>query len=77
MQRDDHGDAVGLVDVAQGVHHDARGFRIQRGNRLVGKDDFGLLHQRAGNRDALLLPAGERGNTLICKVRHAHAGQRL
>ncbi len=24
MQRDDHGDAVVLVDVAQGVHHDAR-----------------------------------------------------
>lgn len=24
MQRDDHGNAVVLVDVAQGVHHDAR-----------------------------------------------------
>ncbi len=46
-------------------------------NQTDGKDHFGLLHQRAGNRHALLLPARKRGNALVCKVRHANAGQRL
>ena len=74
VQRDDHGDAVGLINVAQGIHYDACGFRVQRGNRLVGQDHFGLLHQRPGDSDALLLPARKRGNALIRKVRHANAG---
>ena len=44
MQRDHYGAAVGQLEVALGVHHDARGFRVQRGNWLVGEDHFGLLH---------------------------------
>ena len=77
MQRDDHGNAVVLVDVAQGVHHDACRFRVQRGDGLVSENDLRLLHQRAGNRHTLLLAAGECGNALMGKVHHANAGQRL
>ena len=41
------------------VHDDARVARIERGDRLVGQDDLGLLHQRARDGDALLLAARE------------------
>ena len=77
MQRHHHGDAVVLVDVAQGFHHDAGRLRIQRGDGLIGENDFGFLHQGAGDSDALLLPAGQRGHALVGEVRHADAGQRL
>ncbi len=77
MQRDDHGNAVVLVDVAQGVHHDACRFRVQRGDGFVSETDLRLLHQRAGNRHTLLLAAGECGHALMGKVHHANAGQRL
>ena len=77
MQRDDHGDAVVLIDVAQGVHHDAGGFRVQRGDGFIGQNHLRLLHQRAGNRHTLLLSAGEGGNALMGKMHHANAGQRL
>ncbi len=32
---------------------------VEGGDRLVADDQAGLQHQRAGNRDALALPAGE------------------
>ena len=59
MQVADHGDAEMLVDAQQRIHHDPRVARIERGDRLVGEDDVGLLHQRARDRDALLLAAGK------------------
>ena len=77
MQSDDHGNAVVLVNVAQGVHHDARRFRVQRGDGFVRQNHLRLLHQRAGNRYTLLLAAGEGGNALMGKMHHANAGQRL
>ncbi|MNY56678.1 hypothetical protein D3C86_1927840 [compost metagenome] len=60
MQRHYHGDAVVLVNVAQGFHHDAGRFWVQRGDGFIGEDHFGFLHQRSGNRHALLLSAGKR-----------------
>ena len=33
--------------------------RVERGDRLVGQDDLRLLHQRAADRHALLLAAGQ------------------
>ena len=60
MQRHHHGDAVGLVNIAQRVHEDARRFRVQRGDRFIGEDHFRLLHQRTSNGHALLLAAGQR-----------------
>ena len=47
------------MDAAQGLHHGLCIHRIERGNRLVGEDDLGILHQRAGNRYTLLLPTRE------------------
>ncbi|VTP62660.1 Uncharacterised protein [Leclercia adecarboxylata] len=50
---------------------------IQRGNRLIGENDFGFLHQRPGNRHALLLSTGQGGDALVGEVGHPDAGQRL
>ena len=77
MQRDHHGDAVVLVNVAQGFHHDAGGLRVQRGNGFVCENDLRFLHQGAGNGDALLLSTGQGGDALMGEMRHADAGQRL
>ena len=35
------------------------GHRVERGDRLIGEDDGGVLVERAGERDALLLAAGK------------------
>ena len=64
-----------VVNVMQGFHHDAGGFRIQRGDGLVGKDDFRFLHQGTGDGHALLLSTGEGGDALMGEVRHAYAGE--
>ena len=34
--------------------------RVERGDRLIGQDQLGLLHQGAGDAHPLLLAAGER-----------------
>ena len=41
------------------LHDLDRGLRIERGGRLVGEQELGLLHQRARDADALALAAGE------------------
>jgi hypothetical protein len=49
-----HGGPVALPQLAQqGVHPDP-GERVQRAERLVGQQEFGLADERAGQRGALL-----------------------
>ena len=56
---DDHRN-VALAGAARDQFHDLdRGLRIERGGRLVGEHQVGLLHQSAGDADALALAAGE------------------
>jgi hypothetical protein len=52
-------DAEVLVDPQQRIHDHAGVGGVEGGDRLVGKDEIGLLDQRAGNGDALLLAAGQ------------------
>ena len=59
MQADDRGDAVGLADIAQESENAVGGGRIKTCDRLVGQDQGRVLHQCAGDADALLLAAGE------------------
>src|SRR5438105_764811 len=54
------GDAVPLVDVLQVVHDHHRGLRVEARHRLVGEHHVGLLRERPGDRDPLLLTTGER-----------------
>ena len=59
----DHDDGlVELVDrAAQDVEHAGARGRVEVAGRLVGEDDGGAGDERAGDRDALLLAAGELG----------------
>ena len=54
MQIDQHSQAI-AVHIAQRIHHNFRITRVERGNRLIGQDQARILHQRARNRDPLLL----------------------
>ena len=45
----DDGNTFALVDVAQRIHHDLGIQRIERSDRLVGKQHLRLLHQGAGD----------------------------
>ena len=53
------------------------GLDVDAGERLVEQDDQALLRQRAGQEDALLLPAGQLADLALAEVRHADALQRL
>ena len=50
---------------------------IERGDRLVGDQELGALHQRAGDRGALLLAAGEIAAALERMLGDADAVERL
>ena len=47
------------VDVAQQLEHAARGALIEVAGRLVGEQHRRLVDERPGDRDALLLAAGQ------------------
>ncbi len=53
------GDAEALLQILQQVHHLRADRHIQRGHRFVRHDQPRLGRQRAGDRDALTLAAGE------------------
>src|SRR5688572_5848929 len=76
MQVGDHGDAVLLVDAAQGVHDDGGVTQIERRDRLVRQQDLRLLHERARDRHALLLTAGELVGAVQAMGNHVEALQR-
>src|SRR5205807_8235020 len=56
---------------AQTVEHVRRALRIETRHWLVREDDRRLLRERAGDRDALLLPAGELIRARVCAVEQA------
>src|SRR3546814_8248217 len=76
VQRDDHRGAVLAVDRAQHRHDEAGGGRVERGDRLVGKDEAGLLGQHPRDGAALLLLAGESRGTLMRLIDQPDALQR-
>src|SRR5262245_35991286 len=59
MSHDDDGASAPVRQAAQHFHHRAAGIRIERGDRLVGKQNFGITGQGAGDGDALLLTAAQ------------------
>ena len=54
-------------------HDLARGLRVEAGGRLVDQQQVRLLHQGAGDADALALAAGERVGALVDMVDEADA----
>ena len=75
MQVAQHGDAVAPVHLGQRVHHQAGVARVEGGDRLVGEQDLGLLHEGAGDGDPLLLPARQAVGPLAGELAHVEALQ--
>ena len=67
---DDHRHAL-VLDRLQDLHDVARGRRVERAGRLVGEQELGAGDQRAGDRDALLLAAGELARQVLGAVGEA------
>ena len=55
------------------LHHLKARVRIEIAGRFIGKNDVGVIHERAGYRDALLLPAGEPRHLGVQLFRKADA----
>ncbi len=68
--------APGAVQFLQQVHHRLAALRIQVAGRLVGEQDQRFAGDRAGDRDTLLLTAGELAGQMFRAVRHADAFER-
>ncbi|MNP07834.1 hypothetical protein D3C76_998770 [compost metagenome] len=77
MQGDQQGLAVFGADALQQLHHFARAVRVEGGDRLIGEDQVGFLHQRTGDGDPLHLPAGEGVGALRAEAGEADPLQRL
>src|SRR5713101_3310771 len=60
----DHDSRSSATEMLDGALHLPLGFGIERSGGLVQEDDRGILEQRARNRDALALAAGELGSVL-------------
>ena len=66
-----------LVDVLQQLHHAARHLRVEVAGRFVGQQQARAAGQRAGDRHALLLTAGQRRGQGVRLVGEAYALQQL
>ena len=75
VQGHHNGEAILLVEVAQGLHDIAGRFRVQRGDGLVSQQHAGTLHQSTGDGGTLLLPAGKGTGALPSLFPDSHAGQ--
>ena len=61
---DDDGMAL-VVHLPQRRHHFLAALAVERAGRLVGQNDLAAVHQRPGDRHALLLAAGELVGQMI------------
>src|SRR5262245_37922864 len=73
---DEHGRAP-RVDLAEQVHDLERQIGIEVAGRLVGEDDDGIVHERARDRDALLLAARELERKRVHPVLQPHPLEHL
>ena len=70
-----NGDVVLLVDSDKVLHDLLGGNGVQRGNRLVGQNDLGVLVQSTRQGNALLLAAGQLVAAGIGLVQNTHLVQ--
>src|SRR5581483_78528 len=66
-----------LVELAQQAQYDFLVLRVEVAGRLVGKDDFGIVDERAGDAHPLLLTAGEMRRQVMRALAQANARQRF
>ena len=68
----DEGDAHLVLDAFQLYLHLLAQLEVQRAQGFVKEQHPGVHHQRPGQRDPLLLPAGEHRRPVVLPTRHAH-----
>ncbi len=77
VRHEQHGHAGALVDVADQVHQLPSGGTVEVSGGLVREDDGRPDHQRAGDREPLLLAAGEVCRMVARPVREIHQRERV
>src|SRR4030043_952850 len=65
------------VQLLQVLEYGMRGSGVQAGHRFVGQQQLGILHQRPGDADSLLLPPTQLVSTLVGLIQDAHGLQGL
>ena len=75
MRDIDKGDAQFPVHVLELELHFLAHLEVQRSERLVEEQDLGLIDQRAGDGDSLLLAAGERAHAPLFEAFQIHQVQ--
>jgi hypothetical protein len=75
----DHDDrvALGTGDLTKHGQDLAAALRIEVAGGLVGEDQLGFQQQRTGDRDALLLAAGQLSGRVRCPIAEADDIQQL
>jgi hypothetical protein len=68
VQGGDDGEVILGGDLPQQVDDVAGRYRVEGGDRLIGEQHLRVLHECAGDRDPLLLTAGERVGALVGAV---------
>src|SRR5437016_10033757 len=73
----DHDDRLApAVQGAEHLHQLGAGGRVEVSGGLVGEEDGGLVHEGAGDRDALALPARQLVGPVVHPVAQPDAGER-
>src|SRR5262249_36936272 len=76
MGYDDDGVAFG-IQLTEDRHHFLAGFRVECAGRFIGQDHLATIHQRARDRYALLLAAGQLARLVVHAVTQAQPLQQL
>lgn len=73
----DHQDGPAVLASQLLEHGDSltAGLLVQRGSRLVGQDQLGLVDQAAGDGDSLLLSAGQGVGLVVDPLAESEPGQ--
>ena len=72
---DEHDRPAGGVELVEQGHDVGAGVAVEVAGRLVGEDERGLGDERPGDRDALLLAAGQLGRLVVEAIAHARAAR--
>ncbi len=67
-----NGQAQALIDLAQQAENRLGGFRVQRRGGLIAEQNRRVVHQCAGDADALFLPARQLRRIRLVLVLQAH-----
>ena len=73
----DHDDELIPGYLLEDIHDLHGGLGVERAGRLVGKQDIRVVHERAGNGDALHLAAGHLVRLLIELIAEADLSERF